>query len=493
MLNGKLIGSTAMGQFFQQDSFTEKDNFVFKQRLQQQIQDLRGLLLEPKFSNQSCTMGAELEMYLVNSSGEPAPCNTQLMKLINNPQLQEELNQFNLEFNLSPVNALGQPFKAMENELTTMLSTLHVAAKQLDIRVVPIGILPTLKNEHLQRKFMTDLPRYRALTNQLSALKGAPFCVDIHGKDSLETTCNEVTLEGANTSFQVHLKVPADRFAAMYNAAQLVTPLVLALAGNSPTFLGRKLWQETRIALFKQSIDNRERSLTQWRQPARVSFGHGWLREGAWELFAESVALYPPILPYLFDQQDSFAELRLHHGTVWSWNRAVFEPNPGGHLRIEYRALPAGPTVIDMMANAALAIGWTVALSNRIEDYLVKLPFQYAEYNFYRAAQQGLDAEILWPHDGQHQLKELPAHQVIQSLLPLAAEGLQQIGVDSTEIDRLMTTIERRLATKKTGSRWQLARLNKYLATHDSDTSLKLMLDDYIVNSIQGNAVAEWE
>jgi len=482
-----------MGQFFQKDNFTKTEELEFKRRLQVQLADLRGLVEQPSFSDPACSIGAELEMYLVDMQGNPAPCNSQLMQLMNNPQLQEELNKYNLEFNLSPVMAAGKPFAAMQDELQPLLTQLHNTAKQLDTQVVSIGILPTLKNEHLQRKFMTDLPRYRALTNQLSALKGKAFCVDIHGQDSLKTTCDEVTLEGANTSFQVHLKVPADRFAAMFNAAQLITPLVLALAGNSPTFLGRKLWQETRIALFKQSIDNRIRSLTQWRQPSRVSFGQGWIREGIWELFAESVALYPPILPFLFDEQDNFSELRLHHGTVWSWNRAIFEPNPSGHVRIEYRTLPAGPSVIDMMANAALAIGWTVALSNHIEDYLVKLPFQYAEYNFYRAAQQGLSAEILWPYKNQHHLKEMPAHLIIESLLPMAADGLQQLGVDSSEIDRLMSVIQRRLANGQTGSNWQLARLNQYQQSLDNETALQRTLADYIVNSTQGEAVADWK
>lgn len=482
-----------MGQFFEKESFSDTDYSIFNQRLHAQVNELRELLLQPKFCKQDFSIGAELEMYLIDDAGLPVPCNTEIMKLIDHPQLQEELNRFNLEFNLSPVDANGTPFQKMEVELSEMLGLLNSAAGKLDTQIVPIGILPTLKNEHLQRKFMTDLPRYRALTNQLSNLKGKPFSVDIHGQDALQTSCDEVTLEGANTSFQVHLKVPSDRFAAMYNAAQLVTPLVLALAGNSPIFLGKKLWQETRIALFKQSIDNRTRSLTEWRQPARVSFGQGWVREGAWELFSESVSLYPPILPYVFDRKNRFDELRLHHGTVWSWNRAVLEPEPASHLRIEFRTLPAGPTVIDMLANAALAIGWTVSFADRIEEYLVKLPFQYAEYNFYRAAQLGLDARILWPQPGQQQLTEVPIHKVIQSLLPFAEQGLNHIGVANDDVDRLMNVLHERLDTKQTGSSWQLKRLNKHLETHDRETALTLMLKDYMVNSKQSLPVAQWQ
>lgn len=481
-----------MGQFFDKDTFNAVDHETFRTRLQNQLFELKGVLERPGFSAGPASIGAELEMYLVDSQGMPVAKNAELINLMQHSQLTEELNQFNLEFNLSPVPAMGKPFNAMEQELRPLLNSLQNKASEIDTHIVPIGILPTLKSEHLQRHYMSDLPRYRALTNQLSVSKGEPFLVDINGQDSLKMRCDEVTLEGANTSFQVHLKVPADRFADMFNAAQLVTPLVLALSGNSPTFMGQRLWQETRIALFKQSIDNRVRSLTQWRQPARVSFGQGWVRRGAWELFAENVALYPPILPFLFPEDKQFAELNLHHGTVWSWNRAVFEPRHGGHLRIEFRAFPAGPTVTDMMANAALVIGLTQALSNDIDRYLVKMPFQYAEYNFYRAAQKGLDAEILWPKRHQHQPTETTAYEVIETLLPLAAEGLSELSVEAKEIDRVMNVLEARLANKQTGSLWQLNTLQKYEARLSREESLISMLNDYMTNMTRGHPVSTW-
>jgi gamma-glutamyl:cysteine ligase YbdK (ATP-grasp superfamily) len=481
-----------MGQFFDKDSFTAFDHKEFRTRLQNQLGEMRSILECPGFSDGPASIGAELEMYLVDHHGTPVAKNAELINLMQHSQLTEELNQCNLEFNLSPVAAKGKPFYTMEQELLPLLNELQNKASEINTNIVPIGILPTLKSEHLQRSFMSDLPRYRALTNQLSASKGEPFLVDIHGQDTLKVSCEEVTLEGANTSFQIHLKVPADRFADMFNAAQLVTPLVLALSGNSPTLMGKRLWQETRIALFKQSIDNRIRSLTQWRQPARVSFGQGWVRRGAWELFAENVALYPPLLPYLFPEDKKFSELNLHHGTVWSWNRAIFEPNHGGHLRIEFRAFPAGPTVTDMMANAALVIGWTQALSSDIESYLVKMPFQYAEYNFYRAAQKGLDAEILWPRSLQHQPTEILAYDVIKSLLPLAAKGLRELNVDDEEIAKVMKVLEARLANKQTGSQWQLKTLQKYETSLSRDESLIKMLNDYMANMTLGHPVSTW-
>ena len=181
-----------------------------------------------------------------------------------------------------------------------------------------------------------------------------------------------MSLEGAATSFQVHLRVDPAAFARTYNAVQAATAPVLAVAGNSPTFLGHRLWEETRIALCKQSLDERDRRGLR-RRLARVAFGTGWLRGGALELFAEGVRLYQPLLPVLGDHDPSdggdqwrappLEELRLHQGTVWRWNRAVYDPASGGHLRIEMRALPAGPTVVDMLANAALLVGLSLWLA----------------------------------------------------------------------------------------------------------------------------------
>ena len=245
-----------MGRGLDKDIFSPEDHLEFRQRLQEQVEALRPIIAAPGFSSGPASLGAEIEYYLVGQDKLPVAKNLELLKAINNPLFTEELNQYNIELNLSPVQARGKPFSKMQREIETSLDNVSEHTQDLGAELVSIGILPSLSEKHLDPSFMTDLPRYRALSNQLRSLKGKPFEVNINGLDSLKANSNEVTLEGANTSLQVHLKVPADRFADMYNAAQLTTPLVMALAANSPLFLGRRLWQETRIALFKQSTDN---------------------------------------------------------------------------------------------------------------------------------------------------------------------------------------------------------------------------------------------
>ena len=308
-----------------------------------------------------------------------------------------------------------------------------------------------------------------------------------------------MAVEGANTSFQVHLRVNPSDFMRTYNAVQRATAPVVAVAGNSPTFLGHRLWEETRIALCKQSIDDRDAREPR-RRPARVAFGTGWLRDGPLELFAESVRLHQPLLPVLGDTQPSataepgqapaLEELRLHQGTVWRWNRAVYDPASGGHLRIEMRALPAGPTVIDMLANAAFLIGLSLWLARQDERWTYVLSFERAEHNFYRAAQYGLTARLTWPVGGQ--LRTIPASELLPELLPQAQDGLVGAGVDAAEADSLLGVIGSRVATGQTGAMWQrtaLAAAERGLARQ---YALAAMLEHYLHFAATEQPVHTW-
>lgn len=485
-----------MGRPVDLQTFTDADFQQFSGRINEQLDQLRKVLAEPGFGVGDASLGAELEMYLVDDHYLPTPVNEKLMALANDPQLTYELNRYNLEYNLSPVAAKGKPFRAMEDEMRGFLNSLQEKAQTIGAQIIPIGILPTLRNIHLSDNFMTDLPRYHLLKEGLCRMRGNSFSIDINGKDPLSIYGDGVTIEGANTSFQVHLRVLPDQFADVFNAAQLTTPLVLAMAANSPFLSGHRLWQETRIALFKQSIDSRVREHPDWAQPARVSFGHGWVRRGAWELFAENVALYQPLIPACANLEEAapgeLPDLNLHHGTVWSWNRAVYSHLDGGHLRIEFRAMPAGPTVVDMVVNAALAVGLAMSMRHSIEHYTSRLPFGFTEYNFYRAAQFGLDASVIWPQKEGGGLVERPIQEVVEELMPKAWEGLAELGVDADEIDRLRQIAEQRITLRQTGARWQLLRFEALRENHSIEHASEQMLKAYIAHLMDGKPVSEW-
>lgn len=487
-----------MGINFQQHDFTDTQRALFDQRVQTQLCQVKNELTRKCYNRNEVSLGAELEYYLVNRQFSPAPLIETILDKARIDGLQEELNQYNLEFNLAPVAAAGSPFSQLQEQMDKTSRVIDQTASIFDGHAMAIGILPTLTGSHLTEDFMTNRPRFKALTQELRQQRGAPFDIDIHGQDVIKTTCDDVTMEGANTSFQLHHRIALDRFSDCFNAAQLITPLVLALAGNSPFFMGKRLWQETRIALFKQAIDDRDTNATEWRQPARVSYGHGWLRNGISDCLTESVALYPTILPVVSEQlvgQDKqpFAELNLHHGTVWSWNRAVFEPGDNGHVRIEYRSLPAGPTNQDMLANAALQIGLVEAMSEHIEEYLQRLPFRYTEYNFYRCAQSGLSAHVLWPQKNQRQLKAYKVTDILSDLLGNANDGLAKIGVTREERDHYLGIIEHRLAARQTGATWQLNTYKTLMSQFPESRVLSELCRRYYHLSHSGDPVAYWE
>lgn len=490
-----------MGLSIKQSEFTAEDFDRFAAKVRTDLTALTRLLNRPGFGEGEASIGAEVEFYIVNPDLRVQPINTELAARVQDPQLTVELNRFNLEYNLSPQAFKGTPFARTEQELLGAMQRINQHAAPLNGELVPIGILPTLRQSDMGAKAMTDEPRYHALSNALIQQRGEPFSIHIGGNDVINLKADDVTLEGATTSCQLHWRVPAHRFADYFNAVQLVTPIALALASNSPSLFGHHLWDETRIALFKQSVDSRSPNHRTWKHPPRVYYGNGWARS-AWELFAASASLYPPILP-LMSEEDPMAvidrgevpeltELRLHHGTTWPWNRAIFDHTDGGHLRIEIRSMPAGPTAVDMCANGLFVIGAALAVLDDIRHLTSILPFHYTEHNFYRAAKYGIGADIIWPHKDQVQLQDTPLLNVARDLLPRAREALKRTAVDEAEIHRLLGIIEGRIQTGMTGARWQRQITESFFRTQTPDEAFKSMLSLYMSYQKTNTPLHEW-
>ena len=490
-----------MGLELDRHEFSEAEFTRFAERLRENVAALERLLARPGFGAGSPSIGAELELNLIDAVGRPLPINTTVLASTVQPGLQLECDRFNVEIATTPQPFAGRPFTALGRELDAAVAILRDGAARHGARLAAIGILPTLRVEDLSPNALTATPRFRALSTGLRRLRQAPFAVAIRGDDELEFTCDDVTLEGATTSWQIHLRVAPADFARTYNACQIATAPVLAAAVNSPTFLGRCLWDETRIALFRQAVDDRpDAAADDWR-PSRVSFGHGWVRESAIELFAEIVALHAPLVASVGDEDaaavvaaggvPALRELRLHNGTVWHWNRAVYDPGAGGHLRIEMRALPAGPTVVDMLANAAFLLGLTHALTADAERILTALTFGQTRRNFYAAARRGLDAELLWPSDPPSP-RVMPARELVALLLPLAREGLVTQGVAADEADRLLDVVDARVRSGQTGAAWQRRALARLRERHGPDRALAAMLERYLTLAETGSPVGAW-
>ncbi len=487
-----------MGKDITTENFDESDYVRFGARLDECLLELRQALDRPDFGVGPATIGAELELFLVDAAGRPLPRNEAVRAAVADPRVALELSKFNLELNATPVALAGQPFSTLGGELDSLVTRVAAVAGDFAGRIAMIGILPTLTHADLGLDMVTDVPRYRALINGLRRLRQDAVRIDIDGDDALMMTREDVTLEGANTSYQLHLRVSPTDFARVYNAVQLAIAPALAVSGNSPTFLGHRLWAETRVALFKQAVDDRG-----WRgprrRPARTALGTGWLRGGALDLFTESVRLHPPVLPVLTDPDTAsdapwpppVEELRLHQGTVWRWNRAIYDPSAGGHLRIEMRALPAGPTVIDMMANSAFLLGLTLWLADQDQHWTYALPFERADASFHRAAAVGLAADLCWPA-GDDRFRMLPAAMLVAELIPAAREGLIRADVAAREADDLLDVIFERVRSGQTGAAWQRATLAAALEQHSLPDALTRMLLRYLECAATGQPVHTW-
>ncbi|MCP9438267.1 MAG: hypothetical protein NHB36_00095 [Nitrospira sp.] len=473
-----------MGQEIGRSHFGPADFAGFARRLQDETRLFAQLERGQRLSQRCCTIGFEVEGWLVRSDLLPAPINTEYLAALDDPLVVPELSRFNVELNGTPQPLRGAAFSRLETELTHTWRRCLEVAQRMDSALVLIGILPTIRESDLTMRNVSPLRRYEALNEQVLRLRrGRPLTVDIRRTEHLHTTHGDVMLEAATTSFQVHLQVPAARAARLYNAALIASAPVLAAGVNSPFLFGRCLWAETRIPLFEQSVAAHEPGASRaWR---RVSFGRGYVAGGLAALFEENQARFPVLLPMLSDDPaDRLAHLRLHNGTIWRWNRPLigFDDDGTPHLRIEHRSLPAGPSIVDMIANAAFFTGVAAALHAREPPPEPGLRFEQARANFYAAARDGLDATIDWTGTPAVDVRSL----ILEELLTLASDGLDALGVDGADIAHYLGVIERRVRRRRTGAAWQCAYVERF--GRDS----RALTAAYLANQLSGAPVHEW-
>ena len=406
--------------------------------------------------------GAEQELFLVNSGWRPAPVSGEVLShLPDDGPFTTELARFNLEVNLAPLVLEGRVFSTMEDRISERLSSVREAARKEGADVILTGILPTLSKSDLSLDNITPRPRYYALNEALTRMRGGEYRLRIEGTDELNIKHDSVMLEAANTSAQFHLQVAADEFVDLYNLSQLATAPVLAAAVNSPLLFGKRLWAETRIALFQQSLDTRSATLHLREMSPRVRFGDAWARDSVVELFQEDLARFRVLMateveedPFRVLEEGGIPKLealQLHNGTVYRWNRPCYGVTDGKpHLRIECRALPSGPSVTDEVANAAFWMGLVMGMADEYGDVTELLDFDDAKSNFLAAARLGLNARFDWIDDETISARRL----ILETLLPMAREGLDGLGIHEDDADRYLGIVEERVEAEATGAHW---------------------------------------
>ncbi|SCL28740.1 glutamate--cysteine ligase [Micromonospora inyonensis] len=489
-----------MGEDVGVRNFTREDRARYREKVRRCLDVFAEMLRESRFESERPTTGLEIELNLVDDRSMPAMRNADVLAAIADPSFQTELGQFNVEINVPPRRLAGNGTAEFEETVRASLNAAEEKARTVGAHMVMIGILPTLRPEHLTGEALSANPRYRLLNEQIFAARGEDLPIAISGVERLATTADTITPEAACTSTQFHLQVSPARFADYWNAAQAVAGVQVALGANAPLLFGRELWRETRIPLFEQATDTRAEEIKAQGVRPRVWFGERWITS-VFDLFEENVRYYPALLP-ICDPEDpaealaagevpKLAELRLHNGTIYRWNRPVYDVFRGRpHLRVENRVLPAGPTVLDTVANGAFYFGLVRALAESDRPLWSQMSFSAAEENFQSCARHGIDAQVFWPGLGYLPVTEL----VLRRLLPLAHHGLDLWGLEPTERDRLLGVIEGRCLTGRNGATWQVATLHRFEAEDhvDRPEALRRMLGHYVDLMHSNRPVHEW-
>ena len=449
-----------MGQDVDQQEFTRGDRTRYREKVRRCLDVLALMLRQAHFDTAHPRTGLEIEFNLVDDDGRPALKNVEALAAIADPLFQTELGRFNLEINVAPRRLDERGLTGFEDELRSSLNAAEDRASAVGAHLVMIGILPTVQAGHLTPATISPNPRFRLLSDQILGARGEDIAITINGAETLAVTAESIMPEAACTSTQLHVQVSPEQFAAYWNASQAIAGVQLALGANSPYLLGKELWSETRIPLFEQATDTRSDELKAQGVRPRVWFGERWITS-IFDLFEENVRYFPSLLP-ITEDEDPLAvlesggtpmlhELRLHNGTIYRWNRPVYDvANGSPHLRVENRVLAAGPTVRDTLANAAFYFGLTRALAEDERPLWSQMSFSAAEENFHSAATDGIDARVYWPGLGEVSATEL----TLRRLLPLAYEGLAAWGVGDDEAGRLLGVIEGRCTWGRNGASW---------------------------------------
>jgi len=489
-----------MGEQVRAAQFSREDRQRYREKVKRSLDVFARMLAESRFDSERQHFGLEIELNLGDDNYDPAMANAAVLELIADDAFQTELGQFNIEINIPPRRIGPTVFDEFETSIRDSLNHAEKQAREVGAHILMTGILPTLNPQHLTTHSLSANPRYRLLNEQILAVRGEDLHISIHGIERLSTYADSIAPEAACTSLQLHLQVSPEAFASYWNASQSIAGVQLALGANSPFFFGKELWRETRIALFQQATDTRSEELQAQGVRPRVWFGERWVTS-IFDLFEENVRYFPALLPECADEEPlevlergdvpRLQELRLHNGTIYRWNRPVYDVVRGKpHLRVENRVLPAGPTVVDELANAAFYYGLVHSLARADRPVWSQMSFAAASDAFDEGARMGIDARVYWPGVGEVPATEL----VLRRLLPLAHEGLTRWGIAPDSRERLLGIIEQRCLTGRNGAQWQAAMFRHYYEDEhlDRPDALRAMLRSYAEHMHSNEPVHTW-
>jgi CBS domain-containing protein len=474
------------------------DKIEYIDQLVGDIEALDTMLKTGMFEKAPIRVGAEQEFCLVDESWNPSNKADDVLKELNDPHFTNELTRYNLEINMEPYVLEGNCFSELHAQLNDLLLKAKEAAEKVGNKIILTGILPTIDTPFLGMDYMTPLVRYRVLNDAIKSIRKEDIELHIKGVDEVNLHHDTILYEGCNTSFQAHLQIDPDDFANTYNWAQAIAGPVLSVCTNSPLLLGKELWEETRIALFTQSVDTRASTFILNEKESRVSFGMDWVCCSAADFFKDAIIQFRSLVTTEF-QSDSLSELeagitpklralQLHNGTIYKWNRVCYGVSDGKpHLRIENRYLPSGPTPSDEIANMMLWVGLMQGRPKEFDEVHKVMDFKDVKSNFFNAARYGMAAQFYWNGEliSSHDL-------LLDHLLPMAFRGLYSMGVAPRDAERYLSIIEKRIRSNN-GSRWMVEAYRKLIKQHSVPDALKVLVATMYERKEKKYTVDAWQ
>lgn len=491
-----------MGDAVSTDTYTPQQRTKYRRQLMNDLEVFDRHLQKADFESRG-SIGLELELNLIGEDMQPVRKGPEVLALLGD-EYQSEIGMYNVELNHPPLNIAGDGLRRLHEGIAERLAEVQRAAGEVGAGVAMIGTLPTVTTEFLSDpSWMTPENRYRGLNNAIMQSRGELVHIDLSNQEEYRHEFEDIAPESTCTSMQLHLQIPPNRFASAWNAAQAMAAVQVALSANSPLFLGRKLWHESRIPVFQQAIDTRTPELVAQGVRPRVWFGERWITS-VFDLFEENVRYFSPLLPesrensgkpIIEGQSPTLHHLNLHNGTVWRWNRPIYAPGrQRAHIRVENRILPAGPTVTDIVADAAFYYGLVKHLAEETRPVWSRLPFETAEQNFFYGARAGMFARLEWPTLGRIDVASLIENHLIDQ----ARSGLRALNVDEDLISHYLGIIRGRARTRQNGAMWQLRTVKALTPSGTKPDSperraaLAEMLRRYLANQATGEPVHTW-
>ncbi len=489
---------TIMGEKIVHRIKSPEDKKKYIEHLLNDIETLELMLNKGLFSATPVHIGAEQEFCLVGETWDPSDQATAVLNDIADDHFTSELNKYNLELNLDPIKLGGTCFSDMHKQLNSLLSVAKDAAAKHGDKVILTGILPTITQKYLQFDYMTPVDRYKILNEAIRAIRKDDIELHIKGVDEVNLHHDTILYEGCNTSFQAHLQIDPEQFANTYNWAQAIAGPVLSICVNSPLLMGKELWEETRIALFTQSVDTRRSTFILNEKESRVNFGEDWVQGTVADFYKDAVINFRSLVTTSLED-DSLSQfhkgeipklraLSLHNGTTYRWNRLCYGITDGKpHVRIENRYMPSGPTTDDEIANMMFWVGLMHGRPRHLDDIHLKMDFKDVKSNFFSAARYGMSTQFYW--EGKLlSSKDL----LLDHFLPMAYRGLYSMNVEPRDAEHYLSIIERRIRSH-TGSRWLVQSFRKLRKDHKTPEALKVLVATMYERQEKRYAVDAWQ